>query len=174
MIQRHKALYCFLLLLGVLLSACQPQPQKAKHLGEEKALDPTMMAQLELNTHLASAADKDCLAYIQNDSIAYVMDDFGFWYAKTILTTNDSIQRGQELSVHIQISALRGSLISDVKHHHVVGSGELPIAIARSLKMMNMGEQMRIVSPWYTAYGVEGTSIIKPYSNLLIIITIEE
>jgi FKBP-type peptidyl-prolyl cis-trans isomerase len=39
---------------------------------------------------------------------------------------------------------------------------------------MGIGDQMRIIAPWYTAYGVEGTNIIKPYSNLLIIITIEE
>ena len=170
----HKILYWGLLLVGLLFIACQPQPQKARHLGEEKELDSTMMAQLELNAHLAEAADKDCSAYVQNDSIVYAMDSLGFWYAKTIATNSDTIQRGQELSLHIQVSELRGALISDVKHYHIVGNGELPTAIARSIRMMRVGDQMRIVAPWYTAYGVEGTSVIKPYSNLLIILTIEE
>ena len=80
----HKILYWGLLLVGLLFIACQPQPQKARHLGEEKELDSTMMAQLELNAHLAEAADKDCSAYVQNDSIVYAMDSLGFWYAKTI------------------------------------------------------------------------------------------
>ena len=173
MIKTMYKIICWALSL-VLFVACQPQTQKAKHLGEDKQLDSIMMAQLELNTHFAEAADYDCSAFVQSDSLEYAMDDSGFWYTKTIVKSNDTIQRGQEVSLHLQISELRGALLSDVKHHHVVGHGELPIAITRSLKMMSIGEQMHIVAPWYTAYGVEGTTIIKPYSNLLIILTIEE
>jgi hypothetical protein len=172
---RYKISYWILLFVVTLLIACQPQPQKAKHLSEEKELDSTMLAQLELNANLAAAADKECSAFVQADSIEYTMDDFGFWYTKTITSnTTDTIQRGEEVIVHIQINKLGGTLISDAKLTHIVGNGDLPTAITRSLKMMHYGEQMRIVTPWYTAYGVEGTKLIKPYSNLLIIITIEE
>ena len=52
-----------------------------------------------------------------------------------------------------------------------IGSGDLPTAINRSLTQMCMGEQMTIIAPWYTAYGIEGTSLIKPYTNLRIILT---
>ena len=47
------------------------------------------------------------------------------------------------------------------------------MAINRSLKQMSRGEQMRIVAPWHTAYGTEGTSIIKPYTNLIITLSVE-
>ena len=67
-----------------------------------------------------------------------------------------------------------GKLISDATLQTKINAGDLPIAISRSLKMMRLGEQMRIIAPWYTAYGVEGTSIIKPYSNLLITLTVEQ
>ena len=170
----HITSYFIPLFFGVFFVACQPQPQQARHLSKAGELDSVMMEQLQLNTHLADAADNDCALYVQNDSVEYAMDDMGFWYAKTIAANADTVQRGQELSLHIQVSELRGTLISDVKHHHVVGNGEFPTAIARSLNMMGIGDQMRIIAPWYTAYGVEGTNIIKPYSNLLIIITIEE
>ena len=162
-----------MLLIASLLVSCQKQPQKVRHL-HDKAVDSTMLAQMQINIHLADAADKVCREFVQNNSVPYAMDDFGFWYAKTISTTSDSIQQGQEIPLHIQISEIGGTLISDIKHHYVMGSGELPTAITRSLRMMCIGEQMQIVAPWYTAYGVEGTSLIKPYSNLFITITIEQ
>ena len=98
----------------------------------------------------------------------------GFWYTKTIKKGNEVVEKGQEIALHIQISEVNGELLSDVKHQYVVGNGELPTAIRRTLKMMGQGEQMQIVTPWYAAYGVEGTSMIKPYSNLIILLTIEE
>lgn len=170
----HKVIYIALVLITILFVGCQKQPQKARHLNESQEVDSTMLAQMQFNAQMADAADKHCSDFIQADSIEYAMADYGFWYTKTVKGVGDTIQQGQEVSMHIQISEVGGELISDVKHHHIVGSGELPIAITHSLKMMCLGEQMRIVAPWYTAYGVEGTSIIKPYSNLLIIITIEE
>lgn len=169
----HHTLYFIILLTTIFLGGCQKQPQKVRHL-HEKTVDSTLLAQMQINSHLADAADKICREFVQNDSVTYAMDDFGFWYAKTISCISDSIQQGQEIPLHIQISEIGGTLISDIKHHYVMGSGELPTAITRSLRMMCIGEQMQIVAPWYTAYGVEGTSLIKPYSNLFIIITIEQ
>jgi hypothetical protein len=32
---------------------------------------------------------------------------------------------------------------------------------------------MVIVAPWYTAYGVEGTELVKPYANLKIVVSME-
>ena len=102
------------------------------------------------------------------------MDDYGFWYTKTIKSNEEELQDGQEIALHIIINTFNGTLISDTKFTTHLGANNLPIAINRSLKMMRLGEQMRIVAPWYTAYGVEGTSIIKPYSNLLITLTVEQ
>ena len=90
MIKTMYKIICWALSL-VLFVACQPQTQKAKHLGEDKQLDSIMMAQLELNTHFAEAADYDCSAFVQSDSLEYAMDDSGFWYTKTIVTSNDTI-----------------------------------------------------------------------------------
>ena len=164
----------FVLLTIILLVGCQKQPQKVRILNENPVLDSAMMSQLQMNIHLADAADRDCKEFVETDSITYAMDDLGFWYAKTITGNTDTVQLGQELLLHLQISEIGGNLISDSKHHHIMGSGELPMAINRSLKMMCIGDQMQIVAPWYTAYGVEGTSLIKPYSNLFIIITLEK
>lgn len=165
-----------LLLLATLtwgLVACQPQAQRARHLSKEQEVDSTLLAHMQLNMRLSDAADRACSIAVEADSLPYTLDDYGFWYAKAITQAGEVLTVGQEVTLHIQISDLNSNLIADTKSCFVVGAGDLPLAVTRSLKMMTMGEQMKIIAPWYTAYGVEGTQLIKPYTNLLIIVTIE-
>ena len=169
----HITVSLIFLLLTISVVGCRKQPQQVRHLGEEQEMDSVTLAQLQFNQHMAEAANKGCYAMVEADSLQYTMDFFGFWYSKTIKTELDSVHKGENIELHLQIHEIGGELISDIKNNFTVGSGDLPLSIVRSLKMMRRGEQMRIIAPWYTAYGVEGTSIIKPYSNLLILITIE-
>ncbi len=171
----HIVALVLLALLTQTYTGCRPTPQPVKHLNQKQEVDSVTMAQLQLNTHLAEMADKECQKVIQEDSInTYAMDDFGFWYTKTLISHESELQEAQEITLHILINSFDSTLISDSKITTHLGANNLPIAITRSLKMMRIGEQMRIIAPWYTAYGVEGTNIIKPYSNLLITLTVEQ
>jgi hypothetical protein len=76
--------------------------------------------------------------------------------------------------MHIQLYELNDSLVADIQESLQVGSGELPVAINRTLNNIRQGEQVQIITPWYTAYGVEGTSLLKPYSNLKIVVKVED
>ena len=164
-----------LLIIGLLIVGCTQQPQKVRNLSQKNQPDSAMMAQMAFNTHMADAADKACRQWVKNDTIQYTIDNFGFWYAKTSNLYADTLQKGEKVLAHIQICELNGTLLADIKDYFLVGSGDLPIAINRCLKQMARGEEMRIVSPWYTAYGAEGTTLIQPYSNLVITLTtIEE
>ena len=173
----HKGNSVLVVLLAVLakaLVACQPTPQRVKHLSASQEVDSTLLAQMQFNMRMSDAADKACQMVIENDSLRYAQDDYGFWYAKIVARDGELLQQGQEVNLHIQLSELDGTLLADTKSCFTVGAGDLPLAITRALKIMNKGEQMRIIAPWYTAYGVEGTKLIEPYTNLLIILTIEE
>lgn len=170
----HIALPLTMLLLSIAFAACQPTPQRVKHLHQEQPADSALLAQMLFNTRMASEADKACLAIVKEDTLQYTLDDFGFWYTKTIKAPTDTLQKGQEVNAHICISEINGELTLDTKIPIVVGAGDLPTAINRALKLMCVGEQMRIISPWYAAYGIEGTNSIKPYSNLIILLTIEQ
>jgi len=130
-----------------------------------------MMAQMRFNMHMADAADRACQQAVNADTLRYTLDDFGFWYAKTLRTSGDTLRAGQQLTIHLIMSELDGNTIADVQDIFTIGSGDLPVAINRSLTQMCMGEQMTIIAPWYTAYGIEGTSLIKPYTNLRILLT---
>lgn len=164
-----------LLLIGLLLMGCAQQPQKVRHLNQEQTPDSALLAQMEFNMQMADAADRACREWVKNDSIQYTIDNFGFWYAKTVNLYADTLQKGEKVLTHIYICELNGALLADITDYFSIGSGDLPIAINRCLKQMSRGEEMRIVAPWYTAYGTEGTSLIKPYSNLIIkLTTIEE
>ena len=156
------------------LVGCTQQPQQVRRLSEKQEPDSALMAQMAFNMQMASAADKACREWVNNDSAAYVLDDFGFWYTKTISLPSDTLQKGQEVNAHIQITEINSNLMIDTKMPIVVGSGDLPTAINRVLKIMCVGEQMRIITPWYAAYGIEGTNTIKPYSNLIILLTISQ
>ena len=168
----HIALPCTMLLLSIAFVACQQTPQQVNRRNLQQPIDSALIAQMQFNTRMAEQADKTCLAIVEADTLQYVMDDFGFWYAKIIRQHADSLQTGEHILLHMQMSELDGSLVADVEEPVVVGSGELPMTINRSIKQMSRGEQMRIIAPWYTAYGTEGTRIIKPYTNLVITLTI--
>lgn len=168
-----SAKICVMVSLVLLMVACKPAPQQVRRLGEEK-VDSLMLKQMEFNNQMTAAADRACIEYVQKDStVQYAQDDFGYWYAKTITTIGDSLKTGQTIMLHLQVSELNGEQIADVKQQMSVDSGDLPLAINQALKMMRVGEQMIVVAPWYTAYGVEGTQLVKPYANLKIVLRVE-
>ena len=162
------------LLLMMLVTGCNKSPQPVRRLGDEKP-DSLLMAQLYFNQRMISEADKQCLEYIKWDTLhSYVQDDFGFWYTILQRTAQEPLQKGQYADMHIQLYELNDSLVADIQESLQVGSGELPVAINRTLNNIRKGEQVQIITPWYAAYGVEGTSLIKPYSNLKIVVKVED
>ena len=163
-----------LLLLAGLLG-CNKSPQPVKFLGEDKEPDSLILAQMKFNQRMVNAAAVQCLAYVQEDSgKQYAQDEAGFWYTKVVKTYLDSLCKGELVDMHIQIYELNDSLVADVKENFQIGQAGLPMAILRSLRMMRHGEQMQIITPWHAAYGVEGTALIKPYSNLKIVVSVSE
>ena len=163
-----------ILIAAALMIGCQTEPQKVRRMSEKNTPDSAVMAQLKFNMQMASAADNACITLVQADSLQYAADDFGFWYTKTINLYADSLTRGEMVALHLQMMELDGTLLADVKDHFTVGTSDLPLVVNRCLKQMSRGEEMRIIAPWYTAYGAEGTALIKPYTNLIIVLKIEE
>ena len=164
-----------LLLLLSGLIGCNNSPHPVKFLGKDKEPDSLILAQMKFNQRMVNAAAVQCLAYVQEDSgKQYAQDEAGFWYTKVVKTDLDSLCKGEQVDMHIQIYELNDSLVADVKENFQIGQAGLPMAIVRSLKMMRHGEQMQIVTPWHAAYGVEGTALIKPYSNLKIVVSVSE
>lgn len=151
---------------------CTQQPQQVRRLSEKQAPDSALLAQIEFNQHMSRAADNACREWVRQDSSAYALDDFGFWYTKTVNLDADSLQQGEQVLIHLTVAELNGQQLADVKDIFAVGTNDLPLSVNRCLKQMSRGEQMRIIAPWYAACGTEGTQLIKPYTNLIITLTI--
>ena len=157
------------------LQGCKPCPKTAKYVSNSVDVDSAMVAQIQFNMHMAEIADQVCIVAVKKEPRNYAMDEVGFWYTKIMSKgDNNLLQQGQEIILHVQIYQIDGTPLLDKKFNTTVGTNELPLAISRSLNMMRIGEQMQVITPWYAAYGIEGTNIIKPYSNLQITITTEE
>lgn len=164
-----------LLVMGYVLWSiigCTQQPQQVRRLSEKQAPDSALLAQMEFNQQMCTAADKACREWIRQDSNTYALDEFGFWYTKTINLYTDSLQQGEQILIHLEVAELNGQQLADIEEVFTIGSGDLPLSVNRCLKQMSKGEQMRIIAPWYTAYGTEGTKLIKPYTNLILTLTI--
>ena len=151
---------------------CTQQPQQVRRLSEKQAPDSALLAQIEFNQHMSRAADNACREWVRQDSSTYALDDFGFWYTKTVNLDADSLQQGEQVLIHLTVAELNGQQLADVKDIFAVGTSDLPLSVNLCLKQMSRGEQMRIIAPWYAAYGTEGTQLIKPYTNLIITLTI--
>ena len=163
------------LLTIVLMVACTQQPQEVRKLSEKQEVDSALMEQLAFSMRMADMADRECSQWVRQDSNTYAMDEFGFWYCKTKKTLNDRLENTNKSLIHIKIYELNGKQLLDTKDYYSIGEGDFPLVVNRCLRQMAYGEEMQIVTPWYIAYGAEGTTQIKPYSNLLIILTsIEE
>lgn len=163
----------YLLLCLLMLASCGQRPQSVRHLHEPQQEDTVLEAQLRFNLHMADAADKLCIEMVRQDSsLQYALDEFGFWYTKSVAVDGEMLQNGQEVELHLVLSELRGGVIADEQGVFVVGTSELPVAINRALKLMSIGEEMRIIAPWYAAYGIEGTTLVAPYTNLRILMNV--
>jgi hypothetical protein len=165
------------LVLLMVLSSCQKTPpQPVRILGEaEETVDSTMVALVEFNKQMTTAADAQCAEYAKKEGLQYVLAKEGFWFCKTRTTEREFLTKGQVVNIRLQVYELNGQLIADVSETFEIGSASkpLPLAMDKALKMLRQGEQIQIIAPWYTAYGVEGIDEIKGYTNLKIVIGVE-
>lgn len=154
----------------LLLAACSPAPQPVRRLHEKAVPDSLLLVQMRFHYHMATAADSLCCVVVQRDSLRYAQDIYGFWYCKTRSAAADTLRSGDPVRLRLRLREFGGRMIADEEDLFAVDDGTLPTAVARSLRMMGYGEQMQVIAPWYTAYGVEGSSIVPPYTNLCITI----
>lgn len=157
------------------LSGCRKStPQQVRHLGKDAPVDSALLAKMEFNQRMANAADKECLRWVQSDSLDYILDEFGFWYRKDVKVDGTPLTRGQSTQLHVVVRELDGNVLADLEDEFVLGSDNMPMVMNRVLKTMCVGERTTTITPWYLAYGAEGKGIIKPYTNLIIIIEVKE
>ena len=159
-------------LVVALFAACGHQaPQRpSQRMGEGPKPDSALMARMNFNRELASAADEQLIRYVQEQDETYALYDAGTWVL--ILEPGDPTtptpQPNDEWTVHMRTLDLKGRLLLDSEGTYRIGKNELPMAVDENIRELHHGAKARLIAPWYAAYGLKGTDHVPPYENVII------
>ncbi len=166
-----------ILALAVLCSCGSKGPQRpSQRKGETPKEDSTQLALMEMTFRMAEAADKAVEQTALAQKEAYALYNAHAWIhiANPGMTEGPTLQAGNTYALHMRVHALDGRLLTDEEMQYTMGKSELPPAVNWNLREMYPGAQIRIIAPWYTAYGQSGTDHVPPYENVIIDLEIEE
>ena len=156
----------------VVLSGCAGQaPQRpSQRMGEAPQPDSTTLAVMNLNQQLAISADKLLAQYVQSLDEQYALYDAGTWIHVIDRGEEDGLmpKYGEEWTIAMRTYNLEGKLLVDSEKFYVIGKQELPLAIEVNIREFHRGAQVRMIAPWYAAYGLKGTEEVPPYENVII------
>jgi hypothetical protein len=128
---------------------------------------------MAFNQGMTESADEQLASIAQADSLPFALYERGTWCAILSPGEGETVQRGEECSLHIRTYSLSGKLYTDFVQTALIGAWKLPAAIEENITEWHHGARLVLLSPWYAAYGIQGTEHIPPYENLRIEITIQ-
>lgn len=163
-------------LTAVLLSGCSHQaPQRpSQRKGEAPQVDSAQLALMQLNKELAEAADQQLMQKVLAEDEPYALYEGNVW----VLISNKgdtgsaSPKANEEWVVHMRVSSLDGHLLKDSEGTYRIGKCELPPAVDANIQEWYPGAHVKMLAPWYSAFGMHGTEEIPAYENVIIEIDI--
>lgn len=157
----------------VLMSCGGPNPQRpSARLGKGASVevDSTQLALLELNMRMAEAADKELMQLAQAREGEYAVYDANTWMR--IDDPGDieaeTVRRGEHKTVAMQVYTMQDQLLLDSRREYILGQLELPIGVDMNLLHLHPGAKVRMLTPWYSAFGMQGNEFVPPYTNVII------
>lgn len=159
----------------VLVGCAKTAPQRLSHRkGEEPKVDSTSLALLELNQQLAFAADRELAKFAQAQPESYALYDASTWIHILERAENGTeILYGETCTVHMRTYDLKGHLLLDSEGMYQLGKLELPLGVEANIHELRHGDKARLLTPWYAAYGQQGTAYVAPYENVIIEIEVK-
>lgn len=167
---RNKGL--IIVLTGLLLIGCGGKgPQRPSHrMGEDPMADSIQLELLKMNGRLASEADKELRHIVKESGEDYALNDRGTWVL--FIDRGDEgrrkVRRNEECDVHMRVYSLSGELYQDIDMIAKIGQNELPPGIDWNIFEWYHGAKVKLLVPWYSAYGMKGTDVIPAYENVMI------
>ena len=165
-----RSQYLIVLLCAAMVGCGQQAPQRpSQRMGQAPKVDSAQIALLALNQQLTQTADEQLYQLAQAQEETYALYENGTW--GLILEggeANAAIREGEECTVHMRVLSLEGQLYSDIEQTVHAGKYELPSAIDANITEWHHGAKIRLLAPWYAAFGIKGTETIPPYENVII------
>ena len=159
-------------LLCLLAAGCgQPNPQRPSRRMGQPQVDSTAISMIRFNQHMREEADRALQAKaLSNPDEVYALYQWGAWVH--IINPGDEDagkpQRDEECEIHMLIYSLDGRLYCDDARIVTLGKYEIPVAVDWNILEWYHGAKVKMLVPWYSAYGVKGTDAIPPYENIVI------
>ncbi len=123
---------------------------------------------MELNMHLAQAADDELLRIVSAQEEPYALYDGNVWML-IIDRGNDQLPSPTgSCPLRLRTYALDGKLLLDAEGTYALGKNELPGAVEWNIDELHPGGKARMYVPWYMAYGQQGNDHVPPYENVII------
>ena len=160
-----------IIIVALLLAGCTgTAPQRpSQRKSEAPKADSTALALMELNHQLAQAADEQLLRLAQVQQAPYALYERGVW--ANVIEKGDTdrpVMPGEECELHMTVFSLADKQYMDSDLTAKVGKCELPAAVDENITEWHHGAKVRMLAPWYAAYGIKGTDYIPPYENVII------
>ena len=149
----------------MLISCRKPVPQ----LPSNKITDENNpeLAMREMNKIMTQREDSAIQVLVNKQPVKYSKTRSGVWYNILQKTTADSLKTDSTVTFSYKMYDLNGQPIKEEKKTIKFGKKEVPTGLEEGLKMMRKGETIRLIVPWYLAYGISGNEGIAPYTSLI-------
>jgi len=161
-----------ILSLGLVLVACQPtKPQRPTFQGTAK-VDTTMVQLITMNQQMAQQADVQ-LAHIAPPD--YVLIEDNFW-VKGLYPQNEQVpilQQGDYIDLNVEFYSLTGELLFVHQITAKLGQVDEIQAVVRVLYLMQRGQHISLLVPWYLAFGSTGNQDVSAYQNIRVELSVQ-
>lgn len=120
-----------------------------------------------VNESLTQKEDSILEILANNQKTKFNKTPSGIWYYKETKTELDPVQKYPSISFSYILFTVNGVKVDSGKKTVNFEKKEIPIGLEEGLKLMRKREKMRLIVPWYLAYGMKGESNIPPYTSLI-------
>ena len=161
----------FLILLFICLAALSCKRVKPQAPANQQKADTIGVSASIINMRSAEAADIQLTESVKHAATTYTLEDYGYWYCIYRHTEGDSILPQHKVEIFYTATTLEGKLLEDCQTIIQVSRRESLWAIDHILPLMREGEAVRLICPYYTAYGKDGNDHVPPLQNCIIDVT---
>ncbi len=155
----------------LMVSCTRQAPQRpSQRKGEAPAADSAALALMEMNQQLAISADREVTraAQLQGERFAIYEAQTWMYISDRGDTQSGTPKEGERWIIRMQVCNLEGLLLEDSEHSYLIRKRELPATIEENISELHHGAKARLIAPWYSAFGAQGTAHVPPYENVII------
>lgn len=159
---------CLLLLLVACGGKTKPQ-QPTYHNGWNRPGDSAVIQLVAINEKMANEADRQ----LAQHSAGYALWENGSWVSGW-KEPEQPMRENERVRLQLQIYDMDDTLLEDILETVTVGQYDRMQALADILPEAQRGAKFSMLVPWYLGYGATGNEHVAPYTNLRIVVSIEE